>query len=128
MSKVARGFAPSVEDGVLIEWISQGNKPAFIALFDRTSADVRAVLSVLPPGIGQRDEVLAATYLEVWWLAGCHSEPGIDAVAWLFGIAQRRMAELRGLVDGVVANPRPSYAQLELAALLGRPVSSVVGL
>ncbi|WP_433832472.1 hypothetical protein ACQP2E_16225 [Actinoplanes sp. CA-015351] len=128
MSKVARAFAPSVQDGVLIEWISQGSKPAFAALFDRTQADVRAVLSVLPPGSGQRDEVLAATYLEVWWLAGCHSEPDVDVVAWLFGIAQRRMAELRCRVDGVVANPRPSYAQLELAALLGRPVSSLAGL
>jgi hypothetical protein len=106
-------------DAFLINAISRGSASAFIELFDRTAVAVR---TALPPGAGQWDEILAATYLEVWWLAGCHTGRDLDAVEWITGIARRRIAEVR-----IGAGHSPSgYARLELAALLRRPVDDLV--
>jgi hypothetical protein len=108
-------------DAALMDAISRGSVPAFVALYDRTSAAVGAMLATLPTGAGRPAEIFAASYLEVWWLAGCHTEPGVDAVAWITDIVRRRIAEAR-IDPGIVENPRPDYAQLELTELLRGPV------
>ncbi len=41
----------------------------------------------------QADGVVAATFVEVWWLAGCHVGPDTDVMTWINGIAARRDAE-----------------------------------
>ena len=37
--------------------------------------------------------VVNATFLEVWWLARFHCEPGHDVLTWVLGIAGRRAGE-----------------------------------
>lgn len=109
-------------DAALMEAISRGSVPAFATLLDRTSVPVRAVLATLRPGAVPPAEILAASYLEVWWLAGCHTEPGADAVAWITGIVRRRAAEAAAVGPG----PQSGHAQRELAALLRRPAEDQV--
>ncbi|WP_433790778.1 hypothetical protein [Actinoplanes sp. CA-252034] len=103
---------------------------AFIELFDRTYPAVRTALTTLPIDGDRRDDVLAASYLEVWWLAGCRTEPGLDVVEWIIGIARRRIGDTRlgptSPVEPVEAAGRtPGYALRELAALLCRPVGTL---
>jgi hypothetical protein len=100
---------------------------AFSALFDRTADAVRTELTVDLPGAARISEILAASYLEVWWLAGCLRTAEADVTGWITGIARRRIAEASLGTPGrgghtVPQFPRPSYAELEIAALLGRPV------
>ncbi|BBH65281.1 hypothetical protein ACTI_19660 [Actinoplanes sp. OR16] len=130
MADVGDGSAegtPSTErdgdpsDAVLLEAVSQGSVPAFRALVERTSVAVGAVLAELLSDSEWRDEILAATYLEVWWLAGCHVQPDIDAMSWIVGIARRRAAVNHSdpVPDG--EGPQTGYAQREFAALLHPP-------
>ena len=130
----ARGDFEQVSDSRLIQLISRGNVPAFVALFDRTSAAAHAeVVAALPggvpafPGGAPVSEIFAASYVEVWWLAGCRPTPEVDVPTWITGIVRRRIAEARrGIAPrgspAVLPGPRPTYAELELAALLRRPV------
>jgi hypothetical protein len=116
----------------LVDAISRGSGPAFAELFDRTSAEVRAVLAALPVGTGRRQEILAASYLEVWWLAGCHTGPVPDVVEWITGIARRKFAEAHAGGEpssepvGAGRTAPAGYALRELAALLRRPVAGLV--
>ena len=120
-------------DQPIIGAISRGSREAFALLFDRTSDGVRAELVLRLPDADQRAAVVfAATYVEVWWLAGCHSDPQVDAGEWIRRILHRRIADLGPLAmrQARVPSPalqpaadlRPSCAELELAALLGRPI------
>ncbi|MCO8271573.1 hypothetical protein M1L60_13315 [Actinoplanes sp. TRM 88003] len=117
-------------DSTLIELISRGHEAAFVALFDRTSPMARAELGNLPDNV-QPGQILAASYVEVWWLAGCHRAPEADATIWITGIVRRRVGEaLRSMRPGrdpLLTGPRPSYSELEFAALLRRPVGDRPG-
>jgi hypothetical protein len=118
-------------DSTLIGLISRGSVPAFVELFDRTSEGARAELAAHVPETSQRGEIFAASYVEVWWLAGCHHTPEVDATAWIAGIVRRRIEEAaRGMsrhgTHAASEGPRPSHAELEIAALLGRPVDDLL--
>ncbi|WP_328459588.1 hypothetical protein OHA21_27495 [Actinoplanes sp. NBC_00393] len=113
-------IADSTSDVALLDAISQSSIPAFLILLDRTSAAVHAVLAELPPGYS-RDEIFAASYLEVWWLAGCHIGPDLDVAAWITGIARRRIADVRTGPRPDRDQQQPGYAQLEFAAMFHRP-------
>jgi hypothetical protein len=120
-----------VSDSVLVERISRGSAAAFAALFDRTSEAARAELAASHPGAGRAGEILAASYLEVWWLAGCRRTPRIDATGWITGIMRRRIAEAGRAIprqggDAAMEDPRPSPAELEVASLLRRPVDRLL--
>ncbi|WP_199510865.1 hypothetical protein [Nucisporomicrobium flavum] len=116
-------------DSTLIELISRGHEAAFVALFDRTLPRSRAELATLPDA--RHGQILAASYVEVWWLAGCHRAPEVDATTWITGIVRRRVDEaLRWTqpdVDPPLTDPRPSYSELEIAALLRRPLGDLPG-
>lgn len=118
-------------DAALVELISGGSVPAFVTLVARTSESARAELAEHLPGAGRAGEVLAASYLEVWWLAGCHRAPDVGVADWIIGIVRRRIADTCRMSPchgelPAVDDPRPSYAELEFAALLRRPVNSAV--
>ena len=120
-----------VSDSILIERISSGSLPAFATLFDRTSEAARAELAAGLPGTGRAGAILAASYVEVWWLAGCRRRPKLDATTWVTGIVRRRVADAcrtipRQVRDAALEDPRPSYAELEVAALLRRPVGHLL--
>ncbi|GIE94892.1 hypothetical protein Ari01nite_23570 [Paractinoplanes rishiriensis] len=68
-------------------------------------------------------------------LAGCHRESGSGVTNWILDIVRRRVADVR-LESGCdvdydvpdqVEHSRPSYAELELAALLRRPAERLLG-
>jgi hypothetical protein len=119
-------------DSALIELISGGSVPAFAALFDRTSEAVRTELAIDLPGTARVSEIFAASYVEVWWLAGCGRRVEADVTAWIIGIVRRRIAEAsrqtppRG-EHTVWEALRPSYAELEIATLLRRPLDRLLG-
>jgi hypothetical protein len=120
-----------VSDSILIERISRGSVPAFAALFDRTSDAARAELTADLPGAGRAGEILAASYVEVWWLAGCRRTSRSDATTWITGIVRRRVAEAgraipRQIRDAAMEDLRPSHAELEVASLLQRPVDRLL--
>ena len=108
-------------DALLLEAVSRGSVPAFRALVERTSMAVRAVLAELLPNCEWQDEILAASYLEVWWLAGCHVQADVDATTWIVGIARRRAAETRIDPEQASGRLRNNYAPLEFATLLSGP-------
>ena len=115
-------------DSILIERISRGSVTAFAALFDRTSEAARAELAAGLPGAG---EILAASYVEVWWLAGCLRTSKTDATGWITGIVRRRAAEAGRAIQrqgraAALEDPRPSPAELEVASLLRRPVDRLL--
>lgn len=115
--------AEDVSDVTLLDAAARGDVFAFLALFDRTAAAVRAALVGLPPGDEGQDEVLAASYLEVWWLAGCRIPDDGGVTDWIIGIARRRAADFHGVAPPGGELQRPSRAQVEFAVLFGRPVA-----
>lgn len=120
----ATDISDETSEAVLLKAVSRGSVPAFLALVDRTSPAVRAVLAGHLPGDWE-DELLAASYLEVWWLAGCHNEPGAGVTAWIAGIARRQAAEIRTGTTPNSGRSRPDHARQEFAALFHRPISAV---
>lgn len=115
----------------LIDLISRDSVPAFAALLEWTSDAVRAELAIDLTGVVRANEILAATYLEVWWLAGCRRAAEADVTGWITGIARRRIAEASrrsARTGGRTAGEdlRPTYAELEIAALLRRPVDRLL--
>jgi hypothetical protein len=138
LRRAAPGAAGSVTrdleqagNSTLIDLTSQGSRSAFSALFDRTFEAAWAELSADFLTSTRRGEILAASYVEVWWLAGCHRAAEVDAASWIISIVRRRVDEaarwtsLPGAQAGG-EGPRPSYAELELAALLLRPVDDLL--
>jgi len=75
------------------------------------------------PGARPRVQILAATYVEVWWLAGCHRGEEPDVWRWIRGILDRRIADAhRATSRHLEGEPRPSRSELELADLLSQPI------
>jgi hypothetical protein len=113
-------------DSSLMEAISRGSHEAFAALFDRTAKTFAADLTARLPEPRLRIAILAATYVEVWWLAGCRSGAKADVPQWINHILARRISDLhRALAGQVHPEPGHSRAELELADLLGRPIGDL---
>jgi hypothetical protein len=109
---------PSIMDA-----ISRGSREAFVLLFDRTAGAIGVELTACSADTEPRAAILAATYVEVWWLAGCRSSTDRDVQQWISRILHRRaMAVHRAVSSPAGWEQRPSRAELELAILLGRPV------
>jgi hypothetical protein len=77
----------------LIVRIARRDHAAFTALYDDTFNCLRDGLDLRLGDTAWADGVLAATYVEIWWLAGGHTHPASDAVAWMNDIVERRVAE-----------------------------------
>jgi len=125
-SGVPAGAGPPSDESLelaILEAISQGSQQAFVMLFDRTAGTIRAELTARLPDPEQRVPILAATYVEVWWLAGCHRGAEPDVRRWIRGILDRRIADAhRATGRHLEGEPRPSRSELELADLLGQPI------
>lgn len=120
------GAGPPTDENLepsIMEAISQGSLEAFVMLVDRTAGAVGAELTARLPDPEQRVPIFAATYVEVWWLAGCRSGAEPDVTHWIRRILDRRIADAhRDTGRQVETEPRPGRAELELAGLLGRPI------
>jgi DNA-directed RNA polymerase specialized sigma24 family protein len=121
------------DDRPMVEAISRGSREAFVMLFDSTSGALRAELTSWLPDAERAVAVFAATYVEVWWLAGCHGRSDIDVTDWLRWILHRRITDVcrnggphpPPTTSNTGVDRWPGYAALELAALLGRSVERV---
>jgi hypothetical protein len=112
----------------LVRRIAGDDREAFGELFDRCSGWVSGDLRRQVSDRHRARGVLAGTFVEVWWLAGCHVDPGFDVVVWIEGFVQWRVADSRpaALSAAISAAPdvgslRASWAQgveMELAGLL----------
>ena len=110
----------------LVRRISGDDGAAFVELFDRLSGPLydrlRSRLSDPPRAAA----TITATFVEVWWLAGCHAGPDADVMVWINQIVERRVKKSEptaAMVTGPagLASVGSRSADLELAALLGRP-------
>jgi hypothetical protein len=116
----------------LTEPISRGSRDAFVTLFDHTRAAVHASIDLRLQDPESAAAAFAATYVEIWWLAGCHTGPDTDVIGWIDHIVERRTAEahphpspptpLQEPTPVNAADPQQLRATLELSSLLGRPV------
>ena len=110
-------------DPPIVEAIARGDRTALAVLCDRTAAAVGADLTARVPAAEQRVPILAATYVEVWWLARCGAGAHPDVTHWLGRIVGRRVADAhRAAGPPVLPEPRPCCAERELAGLLNRQV------
>jgi hypothetical protein len=114
----------------LVRRIADDDRRAFAELFDRCSG---LVLSGLRDQVSDRRRVagvVAGTFVEMWWLAGCHVEPDADVMAWIGEIVQRRVADSRPAPPSPVGSATPDLdvlgawwtqgVEAELADLLRR--------
>lgn len=86
------GEVPLVPLVQLVRRVAGLDRLAFGLLYDATSSQVRRqVLEALSSGDAV-DAVVAATFLEVWWLAPLYRPGDPDVPAWISGIAAGRIA------------------------------------
>jgi hypothetical protein len=116
-------LAETAAEPSLLQEISRGDQQAFAVLFDRTAGIVAADLTASLPDQRQRIAILAATYIEVWWLAGCHIGPEPDITQWIRAILDRRIGAVSG--DETPHEPAHGRAERELAGLLSRPIEDL---
>jgi DNA-directed RNA polymerase specialized sigma24 family protein len=114
----------------LLRRIADDDRGAFAELFHQLSAPMssRVRHQVADPLRGAG--VVAGTFVEVWWLAGCHINPETDVMAWINKIVWRRVADSRPpakpAADSVAPTPGVLTAlwthrlEAELAGLLRR--------
>lgn len=127
-----RSASLSAHLNALIDPISRGSRDAFVTLFDHTRGAVRAGIDARLRDSQTATAVFAGTYVEVWWLAGCHTSLNEDVITWIDRIAERRSAEAgqrpnppapsREPASADVADPQHLRVALELSSLLGRPM------
>lgn len=123
------GADPAAErplDSAAMEAISRGSHQAFAGLVDRTAKKLAADLAARLAEPRPRTVILAATYVEVWWLAGCRSDADADVAQWISRILERRIADsCRVSTDRAHHDPEHSRAEHELAGLLDRPIDDL---
>jgi hypothetical protein len=56
--------------------------------------------------------VLAGTFVEVWWLAGYHVDPGVDVMVWIEAIVQRRVTDSRPAALSAAISAAPGVGSL----------------
>jgi hypothetical protein len=101
--------------------ISRGSRVAFKTLFDETAGPIGTRLETQLRDRGRAAGIVAATYIEVWWLAGCHTGPDDDILRWIDDIVERRLTDVTR-PRNERSDPRSHRAALELADLLDRPI------
>ena len=105
----------------LIRRIADDDHAAFSELYYRCSGLVAYGLRSQVTDRRRAAGVLAGTFVEVWWLAGCHVDEDTDVMVWIEGIVQRRVADSRPAAEPGPGVPSPHWArgvEMELAALL----------
>lgn len=82
---------PTVDD--LLAAAGTGDRSAFAALYDRTSARVFGLVRRIVVDPAQAEEVTQDVYLEIWQTAPRFDRARGSAVAWMFTLAHRRAVD-----------------------------------
>lgn len=91
----------------LVRRIAASDKSAFAVLYDAMSSQVRGqALAALSSGDAV-DAVVAATFLQVWWLAPLYNPDRADVATWISAVAAERIADRRRHA------PAPSAADVD---------------
>jgi DNA-directed RNA polymerase specialized sigma24 family protein len=105
---------PSLEDITSGESVTQlmrrvaaSDRTAFVALYDAMSGHVREQAMAELSARDIVEAVVAATFLQVWWLAPLYYADDADGPAWISAIAAGRIADRRrnAVFTPVVAGP-----------------------
>ena len=103
-SKAAADNAPTLER--LIELVALGQRGAFSALYESTSAQLFGVVLRINPDRAQAEEVLQEVYVNVWRAAAGYEAARAQPMTWLTSIARNGAIDSlrRGRVRGQGAN------------------------
>jgi DNA-directed RNA polymerase specialized sigma24 family protein len=123
----------------LVSRIAGGDRSALAALFDAISGRLVAAMRSRLRDPRQAADVATETFVEVWWMARHHVDPGpdVEAAAWIVDIAARRAEGRMHAAPDVRADPDdavPTMAgevhgqtsRLLLAMLLDRPPAALL--
>jgi DNA-directed RNA polymerase specialized sigma24 family protein len=77
----------------LLHRVAGADRSALAELYRIVSADVRVQVEHTLPDPGDVDAVMAATFVEVWWLARGHAGSHLDVRVWIRAIASRRAGD-----------------------------------
>jgi hypothetical protein len=89
----------------LLHRVACADCSAIAELYRIVSADIRVQVEQTVPDPGDIDAVMAATFVEVWWLARGHAASHPDVQAWIRAIASRRSSERNRGGAGAGASP-----------------------
>jgi DNA-directed RNA polymerase specialized sigma24 family protein len=110
----------------LIARIAKGDRSAFDALYQATSAHLNAIcLSVLRDR-REAEEALEQVFIQIWKTAPQFAESGLSPMAWLAMLARDRAIERRrGIETSPAAPVTPATPDAGLAQALSDPVLAV---
>jgi len=89
----------------LLHRVACADGSALADLYRIVSADIRVQVEQTLPDPGDVNAVMAATFVEVWWLARGHAASHPDVRAWIQAIASRRTGERNRNGAGAGASP-----------------------
>jgi hypothetical protein len=78
---------------MLLQRVASADRSALAELYRIVSADIRVQVGQTLSDPGDVNAVMAATFVEVWWLARVHRASHPDVRAWIQAIASRRTSE-----------------------------------
>ena len=121
----------------LVQQVADADGRAFARLYQALAPAVARDLRPAMPDPADAAAVIAATFVEVWWLARFHAAAGTDVPAWVMAVARRRAWDRIGAAPGTdtgdhspaVARPpvisgqavQDEHHTLVLAGLLNHP-------
>ena len=89
----------------LLHRVACADCSALAELYRIVSADIRVQVEKTVPDPGDVNAVIAATFVEVWWLARGHAASHPDVRAWIQAIASRRSSDRNRGGAGAGASP-----------------------
>jgi len=84
---------PDSRLALLMQQMAAGDRAAFGDVYDLLSGDVRRRAQATLTDARDVDAVVAATFLQVWWLAALHDGQADDTRRWISLVAVGRIAE-----------------------------------
>lgn len=100
----------------MIARVALGDRSAFDALYDATSAKLHAICISLLRDRPEAEETLQEVYINIWRSAGRYSANGLSPMTWLITIARNRA------IDRLRAREaRPGFAPAEAAVVVPSP-------
>jgi RNA polymerase sigma-70 factor, ECF subfamily len=107
-----------VPDTELLAGVAAGDRSAFAAFYDRHSSAVFGLLIKMLPQLGDAEDVLQETFLQVWRQAGRFDSTRSSPLGWVVMIARSRAVDRlrqKGAIPTSDPLDRPVLSEAELA-------------